>query len=210
MEFVCPEGHHVFTTWEKLRRRRDCPICNKNHLKQDQFTANPKKKDVYRILALDQSTHLTGWSIYDNEQLIAYGIYETVNEQQIDRMNEVKEWLVSMIINWRPDFIGLEGIQYQSSAGVTTFEALARLQGVLMECCFENRLPFEICHTATWRQACGVKGKSRIEKKRSMKELVKNWFDVGVSEDEADAIGIGRYCTKNFMPKKIEFFTWEE
>lgn len=112
MEFICPEGHHVFTTWEKLRRRRDCPICNKNHLKQISFEVTPKKKDVYRILALDQSTHLTGWSIYDNENLIAYGIYESVMTEQIERMNEVKEWLVSMIMNWRPDFIGLEGIQY--------------------------------------------------------------------------------------------------
>lgn len=209
MEFICPEGHHVFTTWEKLRRRRDCPICNKNHLKQISFEVTPKKKDVYRILALDQSTHLTGWSIYDNENLIAYGIYESVMTGQIERMNEIKEWLVSMITNWRPDFIGLEGIQYQSAAGVTTFEALARLQGVLMECCYENRLPFEVCHTATWRQACGVKGKSRVEKKRSMQEKVKEWFDVQVREDEADAIGIGRYCVANFRPKQVEFFEWE-
>ena len=209
MEFMCPEGHRVFTTWEKLRRKRDCPTCNSNRLKSVNFEVIPKKKDVYRILSLDQSTHLTGWSIYDEENLIAYGVYESKTTTQIERMNEIKEWLLSMIVNWKPDFIGLEGIQYQSSAGVTTFEALARLQGVLMQCCFENRIPFEICHTATWRQACGVKGKSRTEKKRSMRELVKSWFDIWVSEDEADAIGIGRYCVKQFKPQKVEFFNWE-
>lgn len=210
MEFMCPEGHRVFTTWEKLRRKRECPTCNQNRLKTVNFEIIPKKKDIYRIIALDQSTHLTGWSIYDDENLIAYGVYESKTTAQIERMNEIKEWLLSMIANWKPDFIGLEGIQYQSAAGVTTFEALARLQGVLMECCYENRLPFEICHTATWRQACGVKGKSRMEKKRSMRELVKSWFDVGVSEDEADAIGIGRYCAQQFKPRKVEFYNWEE
>ena len=112
MEFICPEGHHVFTTWEKLRRRRACPICNQNYLKSDNFTVVQKKKDVYRILALDQSTHLTGWSIYDDSNLIAYGVYESKTTQQIERLNEIKEWLVSMINNWKPDFIGLEGIQY--------------------------------------------------------------------------------------------------
>jgi hypothetical protein len=61
-------------------------------------------------LALDQSTHLTGWSIYDGDSLIAYGIYETTTTAQIERMNEIKEWLLSMIVNWKPDFIGLEGI----------------------------------------------------------------------------------------------------
>jgi excinuclease UvrABC ATPase subunit len=110
MEFMCPEGHKVFTTWEKLRRRRECPTCNQNKLKSTNFKVTPKKKDVYRILALDQSTHLTGWSIYDGDSLIAYGIYETTTTAQIERMNEVKEWLLSMIVNWRPDFIGLEGI----------------------------------------------------------------------------------------------------
>ncbi len=209
MEFACPEGHKVFSTWEKLRKKRECPICNKNHLKQEQFQVVPKDKNKYRILALDQSTHLTGWSIYDNDALIAYGVYDAKEIKQMERFNEVKEWLVSMITNWRPDFVGLEGIQYQSSAGVTTFEALARLQGILMECCYENRLPFEVCHTATWRQACGVKGKSRVEKKRSMKDLVKNWFDVSVSDDEADAIGIGKYCATQFKPKESEMIIWE-
>lgn len=210
MEFICPEGHKVFSTWDKMRKRHECPVCNKNHLKQEQFQVVPKDKNKYRVLALDQSTHLTGWSVYDEDNLVAYGVFETKELYQMERFNEVKEWLVSMIANWRPDFIGIEGIQYQSQAGVTTFEALARLQGILMECCFENRIPFEICHTAVWRQACGVKGKSRTEKKRSMKDLVKQWFDISVTDDEADAIGIGRYCVKQFKPKKTEMVIWEE
>ena len=36
-------------------------------------------------------------------------------------MNEVKEWLASKINGWELDYIGLEGIQYQESFGVTTF-----------------------------------------------------------------------------------------
>ena len=27
MTFECPNGHQVFVPWEKLRTRRDCPIC---------------------------------------------------------------------------------------------------------------------------------------------------------------------------------------
>ena len=50
---MCPEGHRVFTTWEKLRRKRDCPTCNSNRLKSVNFEVIPKKKDVYRILSLD-------------------------------------------------------------------------------------------------------------------------------------------------------------
>lgn len=27
MTFECPNGHQVFVPWEKLRTRRDCPVC---------------------------------------------------------------------------------------------------------------------------------------------------------------------------------------
>ena len=40
---------------------------------------------------------------------------------------------------------------------------------------------------------CGVKGKSRPDKKRSMQRLVKEWFGLNPTEDECDAIGIGKY-----------------
>ncbi|MBQ6628119.1 MAG: hypothetical protein IJH65_04805 [Methanobrevibacter sp.] len=36
---------------------------------------------------------------------------------------------------------------------------------------------------------------SRSDKKKSMQLLVKKWYDVSVSNDEADAIGIGKYVT---------------
>ena len=50
-----------------------------------------------------------------------------------------------MIENWQPDAIGLEGIQYQDEvsgqkASVTVFQALARLQGILMEPVMSERL----------------------------------------------------------------------
>lgn len=54
-----------------------------------------------------------------------------------------------MIENWKPDIIGIEGIQYQKEIGVTTFQTLARIQGILMDCCFELGIRYEICSTNT-------------------------------------------------------------
>ena len=92
--------------------------------------------------------------------------------------------------------------------GVTTFEALARLQGAIMVTCKEMGIPFEIYPTNTWRQGCGVKGRARAEKKRSMQKLAKEWFDVTVTEDEADAIGIGRHTASQFG-KTHKIYNWE-
>ena len=92
--------------------------------------------------------------------------------------------------------------------GVTVFQTLARLQGILMLTCHEQKVPFEVCPTNTWRHSCGVKGKTRTDKKRSMQLLVKQWYNINVGEDEADAIGIGHHLV-NFIEKNTAVTNWE-
>jgi hypothetical protein len=80
-----------------------------------------------------------------------------------------------MLQNWKPDYVGIEGIQYQPKVfdgdtvgSVTLFQTLAHLQGILLVTCYENNVPSRVCPTNTWRNACGVKGRARADKKRSM------------------------------------------
>lgn len=209
MIFKCPEGHTVYSSWKKMRQRKECPICKENIYKNQDTVIIPKKKDITRFLALDQSTNITGWSIYDGNELIKYGVFSTSeSNDEIARDYEVRMWLINMINNWKPDFVGIEGIQYQQNFGVTTFETLARLQGIIMETLYELNLPYVVCPTNTWRHHCGVKGRTRVDKKKSMQLLVKEWFDITITDDEADAIGIGKYISDvNF--KKVEIINWE-
>lgn len=213
MLFLCPEGHQVYSTWEKMRSRRECPICKQNQYKVQDDKVIPKKKGTQRVLALDQATHTTGWSIFDGKELVKYGTFTTSCSDEIRRDNTIKMWLLSMIHMWRPDAIGIEGIQFQDESsgrtmGVTVFETLARLQGILMEACYEEKISYKVCPTNTWRHHCGVKGKSRSDKKRSMQLIAKELYDITISEDEADAIGIGKYMAESFIPKK-ELVNWE-
>lgn len=207
--FKCSEGHTVFAPWKKLRTKRECPICKHNTLKEQDLKIIPKKKGTKRIMALDQSTRITGWSIYDSGELIKYGTFITDYDDEIQRDHTIKMWLINMINIWKPEYVGLEGIQYQQNMGVTTFETLARLQGILMETLLELDIPYSICPTNSWRAHCQVKGKTRIDKKRSMQLLAKQWFDISVTDDEADAIGIGKYVAE-VLNKKVEIFNWEE
>ena len=192
LEFQCNEGHSVYAPWGKLRNKLVCPVCSSNQFKNQNETIIPKSA-AKRILALDQASHLTGWSIFDDQQLVKYGVFKVEGLEEIERFHRVKEWLVSMVHLWKPDLIGIEGIQYQDSFGVTTFQTLARLQGILMEQCYDLNVPHVICPTNTWRAHCGVKGRARADKKKSMQMLVKGWYDVTVTDDESDAIGIGKY-----------------
>lgn len=209
MIFECDEGHKVYAPWKKIRQKRECTLCKQNSYKNQDHKVIPKKKGTFRVLALDQATKITGYSIFDNKKLIYYGIFQAdESEKEIARDIQVKQWLVSMIENWKIDMVGLEGIQYEEKFGVTTFETLARLQGILMGTLHELNMPYKVCPTPTWRSHCGVKGKTKIEKKRSMQLLVKKWFDVQISDDEADAIGIGKYLSDTSTPT-IEITNWE-
>ena len=208
LEFQCAAGHTVLAPYKKIRDSRVCPICMRERLKSKEFHNTKKKKDEYRILAVDQATHVSGYAVFSNKDLIDYGTFKTTVEDQIERCIQVKQWLISLIDQYEIDFVGLEGIQYQTAAGVTTFEALARLQGILAATCVEEKVKYKIVNTNTWRDHCGVKGKTRPDKKRSMQRLVNEWFGINVKDDIADAIGIGKYFCDLQTPK-VEIIDWE-
>jgi Holliday junction resolvasome RuvABC endonuclease subunit len=145
--------------------------------------------------------------------LVKYGTFATSSDDDIERFAMMRAWLLSMISSWHPDYIGIEGIQFQEEGGgqkmgITVFQTLARLQGILMITCHDAKIPFEVCPTNTWRHSCGVKGKTRSDKKRSMQLLVKEWYGVKVTEDEADAIGIGRHLV-SYIQKNTVVTNWE-
>lgn len=213
MTFQCPEGHKVYAPWKKLRTRRECPLCKANTLTHVDNEVKAKPIGAKRTLALDQATHTTGWAIFDDTKLVSYGAFIAPDGDDVIRFAAIKTWLLSMISNWRPDFVAIEGIQFQEEGsgqkmGVTVFQTLARLQGVLMLVCYESKVPFEICPTNTWRHDCGVKGRSRTDRKRSMQMLVKQWYDISVSDDESDAIGIGHYMTGRIQ-RSSTITNWE-
>ena len=208
MEFLCSEGHKVYAPWKKIRSKRDCPVCRQNQFKQNMNIIKPKMKGENRVLALDQASHVTGYSIFDGPNLVSYGTFSAKETDEAKRFHEIRLWLISMIENWQCDIIGIEGIQYQQTMGVTTFQTLARLQGVLMDLCVELNIPYVICPTNTWRAHCGVKGTKRTDKKRSMQLLVKDWYDVTVSDDIADAVGIGKYVSDTNQ-QKTKIVNWE-
>lgn len=223
LELECPEGHNVFKSYKSIRRNYECPVCKKNPYKQSAVINVPPKNDKFRILALDQATVISGWAIYDDKELIKYGIISP-NESftKTTRISIVRQWLINIIDSAKPDLILFEDIQLQDfnksfspyqkkqydSIGVTTFKALAELLGVLENVAYENNIPYKIIHSATWRADVGVSGRSRSDKKKNAQLLVKKWYDIKVSEDEADAICIGKYGVNNFR-KEVPMVKWE-
>lgn len=195
LSFRCNEGHEVVTTWGKLRNKIVCPVC-KNNVKKNIVNIQSKPKTSnYRILALDQSSHKTGYSIYDGNELISYGVYESTKSEELDRIKDVCDWLDSMIVNWKPDEVGLEETQYNPNSGMghDVFKLLSQVMGAIMITAARAKCKVSKVLIPTWRHYAGVKGNTRPDQKRSAQMLVKKWHDVNVTDDEADAICIGKY-----------------
>lgn len=215
MVFLCSENHEVRGSWRQFRNKKNCPICELNPYKTMDNTIQTKKANSKRILGLDQATKVTGYSIFEDGKLIKYGTFSVQGDDTMVRNIELRNWMISIIKSWQIDAVGIEGIQFQTNVsggarvGVTTFEALARLQGVLMAALEDLQIPYKVCHTQTWRSYCKVKGRSRTDKKRSMQLIIKNQYDVSVSEDEADAIGIGKFMNETFQVAG-EYESWED
>ena len=185
MDFQCPEGHNLQLTLKQWRKSSQCSICE--HSSQ----VPQKKKTLNRLIALDNATHITGWAIFDGNKLVSYGKYTVKTEETSDRILEMGDWLSNLLIQWEPNTIILEDIQQQSN--VNTFKVLAKLQGVLEYISKKNNADYYIIPPATWKSNAGVKGKSRVDQKKSAQLIVQRLYNIQATQDECDAILLGKY-----------------
>lgn len=207
----CPRGHNCEETYGNWRKHRQCEKC----LAGDPFkTKNkiPKKTiEKYRILALDAATNLSGYAVYDDGALVGYGTYRAKGENATEHINDVKHWVESAIKEWEPDFVELENCQLQTYNGnqaqVKTFQTLSNLQGVLLDIFYELSIPSSLVYSSEWRKVCGVGGDKRENKKKAAQDKVYQWYGLKCTQDEADAICIGKYAVMTTRKKKS---TWGE
>lgn len=213
LEMECPEGHRQFQTYGNWRKHPICEQCmagDSYKIKKNKVPA--KNADTVRVLALDAATNITGYSIYDDRDLVSYGTFKTSGEKAEERIHEVKEWLKAAIAAWEPDFVGIENIQLQSFGNnqyqVETYRVLANLQGVLVDTLFEACIDHDLVSVNTWRNYCNVgQGTGRENKKKQAQDKVKLWYNQNCTQDEADAICIGKYFAHLLKNNKS---TWGE
>lgn len=207
LEMECPKGHKQTQTYKHWRKYKICEVCMAGDPYKIKANKVPEKgPNTTRILALDAATNTTGFAVYDDKVLVHYGIFKADGAKDATgRINEVKKWLCAVIDEWEPNFVGIEGIQLQhfgSNAGntyqVELYRVLANLQGVLVDALYEKAVDYDIAYSTEWRKYCGLgEGRVREEKKKAAQDKVKMWYNVECSNDEADAICLGKYfCSK--------------
>lgn len=143
-----------------------------------------------KVLALDQSSRVTGYAIFDNNQLVTSGTFVTDDERIGHRLLEIRNRIQSMVSTYNIDHLVFEEIQLQQQ-GVTTYKVLAQVLGICEELATELNIPYVIVPSVTWKSTLGIKGKGRTEQKKNAQSFVVNTYGLKVSQDTADAICIG-------------------
>lgn len=147
------------------------------------------------LLALDQSSHTSGYAIFSEGKLISYGKFTFDDNDIGDRLYKIREKVKSLIEEYNINFVVFEDIQLQSNVAnnVKTFKVLAEVFGVIYELLTELDIPKETVLAGTWKRFLSIKGRARAEQKKEAQNFVLTNYGIKATQDESDAICIGVY-----------------
>ena len=160
-----------------------------------------------RILAFDQSTKVTGHSLFVDGEYVDSGVIDLHLDKDTEkRSNRMAVEICNLIEKNKPDAVVIEEVAMQSNA--QTLKLLARIQGVAIGFCAAHNIPLHILEPSKWRSALSyTQGRSvkREELKQQSFDYVKKHlgFD-NFSEDRCEA------CCINMAAHKIFDFDDDE
>lgn len=149
-----------------------------------------------KILALDASTKSTGWSYYEDGQLIEYGCLTASSRDVIERIDKITAQLYNILNQHEIDILILEEVLPEKNKQNKTYKALMWLQAAINFLLHENfpKVKIKYFLPSEWRSICNIvqgRGIEREEVKANDIAFVKKTFGISANDDICDAIGIG-------------------
>jgi hypothetical protein len=80
------------------------------------------------------------------------------------------------------------------------------LLGVIVISLEHHEIPYEVVSSKIWRADFLVKGRSRDEQKSHAIQIVKDMYNLEVSDDAAEAILIGKYGSRKLLETDEKIF----
>lgn len=154
-----------------------------------------------KVLAFDQSTKVTGHSLFVDSEYVDSGVIDlSKNKDTVERSKQMAVDICKVITNNNPDVVIIEEVAMQSNA--QTLKLLARIQGVAIGFCAAHNIPLHILEPSKWRSALDFKqGRAvkREELKKQSIDYVKEHFGFNnFSEDRCESICINVAAHKIF------------
>lgn len=164
---------------------------------------------VSNLLALDQSSTTTGYSVFKNGEPVVISHFTAKGTDLGSRLEQIRNKIIELINQYDIDEVVFEDIQLQDMAGgkdvgIKTFKILAEVFGVVHELMTELDMDYTIVPPIVWKATFKIAGKGRAKEKKLAQEYVFNTYGIRCTEDEADATCIGAHVIK----KKESEFNW--
>lgn len=144
------------------------------------------------LLALDQSSRITGYAVFKDGMLIKVGKFTLEDTNFSTRLFKFKKKIEELIKIYDINKVAFEEIQLQQN--VDTFKKLAMVYGIMLYTVEENNLPYEIISSNTWKSKCKIKKSTREPEKKQAQKFVQDKYGIKVTQDEADATCLGWTC----------------
>lgn len=145
-----------------------------------------------RLLSLDQSSHCTGFAIFEDGKLSYVNKFSLDSDDLGERLYHYRQKIIEIIDKYNIDSVAFEDIQMQNQINnVSTYKILAEIFGITQELMVELNIPYQVVSSNTWKSKLEIKGKQRAEQKRNAQAWVLSTYNIKCTQDEADACCIG-------------------
>ena len=154
-----------------------------------------------KLLALDQSSQVTGYTVLDNGKIVTVSHFECTGDLG-DRLVKFRNKVISLIDEYDIDEIAFEDIQLQDvngnkETGIKTFKVLAEVFGIMHELCSEIKMPYTAILPIRWKAHFKIAGKGRTQEKKMAQAYALKNYNIKCTEDEADSLCIALYHFDN-------------
>lgn len=154
-----------------------------------------------RVISFDQSTRVSGWSLFDGGEYVCSGVVDMSKSQleTTERSFMMAKRLWNILKEYSPDYLIIEDTQEQGN--VKTVITLARLQGMIIGYAEAHGIKTHILLPSQWRKVLGyAQGPKvkRAELKKQSADYVKNKYGFVKSEDENEAIALNDAARQKF------------
>ena len=158
------------------------------------------------LLALDQSSLITGYAIFENGNLKDWGKISISASLEVgDRLVEIRNKISELIDKNSIEEVAFEDIQLQNNVGnnVATYKVLAEVFGVITELLHEKGIKYQVVASSSWKSTLKIKGNTRAQQKKNAQEYVLQNYNIKAIQDTCDAICIGTHVIKKVRPVEI-------
>ena len=154
-----------------------------------------------KVLSLDQSTRVSGWSLFQDGKYVCSGIID-MNKSKLEtdkRSFEMAKEIWKVIKKYNPEELVNENVQQQSNP--STMIILARLAGMIIGYAEAHNVQVHILLPSQWRKILGYSQGAKVKRqelKQQSIDYVKENFGLDLPEDQCEAIAEGVAAHKIF------------